>query len=212
MQLRIDPEKHLLSLFPTTVGWVMIPGAAGMNQSLETAITDRMSASSGVALSNIGGWQSSADFVDWEEPAAGELTEGFRQAVEQMIRLTSGIRRFELELYVGAWANVNRSGNFNQLHTHPENTWSGVYYVRSGDYSEDTIRNPGRLHFHDPRERSDMVVHPGKGFGKPVPIAPRDGMLVLFPSWLGHSVNVFYSNTTRISIAFNAQVLKFDPQ
>jgi uncharacterized protein (TIGR02466 family) len=123
-----------------------------------------------------------------------------------MIRLTSGINKFDIRMSIGAWANVSDRGHFNQVHTHPKNAWSGVYYVKSGSYEQDVIPNPGQLHFHEPRERIEMAVHPGGNFGKPVPIAPHDGLMLLFPSWLGHSVNTFYSDTRRISIAFNAHI------
>ena len=37
-------------------------------------------------------------------------------------------------------------------------------------------------------------------------IAPQAGDLLLFPSWLYHSVNPFSIETTRISIAFNGRI------
>ena len=59
--------------------------------------------------------------------------------------------------------------------------------------------------------RADMHMHPNAPFGQPFRVKPRAGLMVLFPSWLAHSVNVFYSDTTRISVAFNAQALGFKP-
>jgi uncharacterized protein (TIGR02466 family) len=206
MQIKLDQKKDLFTLFPTKVGWVSIPNADSINPGLEAAILRRMDDKTGVHHSNIGGWQSTADFVDWPEKEAIDIVDSFRSAVINMIGLTSKTETSNVEMFVGAWANVNEKSNFNQVHTHPENTWSGVYYVKAGDYSQDAIGNPGRIHLHDPRERVDMLVHPGSKFGKPVAIAPADGLMLLFPSWLGHSVNVFYSETTRISIAFNAQI------
>ena len=211
MRLAIDPAKHMDTLFPTQVGVVDIPNAGRINPALEQAILQRHDSAPGVHHSNIGGWQSSADFTTWPEPEAADLVDSFRNAVREMIRLTWGLDRFDVEMFVGAWANVNRKGNFNQVHNHPENSWSGVYYVQAGNYSEDSIRNPGELHLHDPRERVEMLVHPGAPFGRPIPIAPQDGRMILFPSWLGHSVNVFYSDTRRISVALNAQILKLTP-
>jgi len=208
VKLKLNPEKHLSTLFPTRVGRVVIPNYADINPGLESAILSRMEAEQGVTHSNIGGWQSKSDLPEWPEPEAAEVVDSFRNAVINMIRLTDQIEPFDVDLHIAAWANVNRQGNFNQLHNHPENAWSGVYYVRAGDYAEDTIRNPGELHFHDPRERINMIDQPGVPFGKPVAIRPAEGLMLLFPSWLGHSVNVFYSDTVRISIAFNAQILK----
>ena len=36
-------------------------------------------------------------------------------------------------LLIDAWANVNRGGDYNIVHTHPNCMWSGVYYVALGE-------------------------------------------------------------------------------
>ena len=47
-----------------------------------------------------------------------------------------------LSWILSAWANVNRRGDFNQLHTHPGATWSGVYYVDHGESNPDADGPP----------------------------------------------------------------------
>jgi hypothetical protein len=42
-----------------------------------------------------------------------------------------------LSWILSAWANVNRRGDFNNMHTHPGATWSGVYYVDHGELNPD---------------------------------------------------------------------------
>lgn len=209
MQFKINPKEEVLSLFPTPLARFQIPNAKKINPGLERAILKREVADRGVRHSNIGGWQSRQDFIDWPEPEAAELTDSMRCGVLNMLGLLSRTKRFEASLHIVAWANVNRSGAFNQVHTHPGNQWSGVYYVVPGEFSEDDVAYPGQLQIHDPRDRANMVMHPGTPFGSPFRILPQAGMMVLFPAWLAHSVNIFYSQTTRISIAFNAQVLEF---
>jgi uncharacterized protein (TIGR02466 family) len=211
MQLKLDPRKDLFSLFPTRIGMVNVPNAVSINPALESMILKRQDGEPGVSHSNIGGWQSTADLADWPEQEAKDLVDTFRNAVINMITLTTEIDSENIEMYVGAWANVNRKGNFNQVHTHPENTWSAVYYVTAGDYANDTIKKPGQIHLLDPRERIDMLAHPSSSFGQPFPLSPVAGLMLLFPSWLGHNVNVFYSDTVRISIALNAQILRVNP-
>lgn len=209
MQFKINPKEEVLSLFPTPVARFQLPNASVINPGLEAAILKREEAHEGVRFSNIGGWQSRQDLTEWPEPEISDLVDSMRCAVMNMISLYSRIQQFEAAVQIVAWANVNRSAAFNQVHCHPGNQWSGTYYVTPGEFDDNDVEYAGQLQIHDPRERADMVVHPGSPVGKPYRIAPRAGMMVLFPSWLAHSVNIFYSETTRISIAFNARTHSF---
>ncbi len=199
----------MLTLFPTPVACIQIANSAEINPGIERAILQRENAARSVRNSNIGGWQSELDFTEWPEPEIAELADSIRCGVLNMVGLLSEIRQFESTLRLVAWANVNRSGAFNQIHTHPGSQWSGVYYVSPGEFKDDDIKFAGQLQIHDPRERAEMVMHPGTPFGNPFRIEPRPGMMVLFPAWLAHSVNVFYSQTTRISVSFNAELQSF---
>jgi uncharacterized protein (TIGR02466 family) len=209
MQFKINSQSDVVSLFPTPLARMQIPNFAAINPGLKKAILDREAGEKGGKRSNIGGWQSGDNLIDWPEPEVVELIDSMRCAVLNMVSLLSRTTQFEAAVNLVAWANVNRSGAFNQVHTHPGNHWSGVYYVVPGEFDSEDIDYPGQLQIHDPRERADMVVHPNAPFGKPFRIVPQEGLMVLFPSWLAHSVNIFYSQTTRISIAFNAQTLNF---
>ena len=209
MQFQIHPDRDLFALFATPVACLPIDNHAEINPGIERAILERKSAVHGLHNSNVGGWQSELDFTEWPEPEVVELVDSFRCGVLNMVRILSGIGKFESRLRLVAWANVNRGGDFNQVHTHPGSHWSGVYYVSPGEYDDADIEFPGQLQIHDPRERADMLIHPGTPFGYPFRIEPRAGMLVIFPGWLAHSVNVFYSKTTRISVSFNAEIRSF---
>lgn len=212
MQFRINPQTEVSSFFPTPVARFQLPNAGEINPGLEKAILAREASDKSGKRSNIGGWQSADNLIDWPEPDVKELVDSMRCAVLNMVSIVARVTVFEAAINLVAWANINRSGAFNQVHTHPGNHWSGVYYVVAGDFGADDIEYPGQLQIHDPRERADMYWHPRAPYGKPVRIKPSAGQMVLFPSWLAHSVNVFYSDTTRISIAFNAQALNFKSQ
>lgn len=212
MQFKINPQTDVASLFPTPLARFQLPNARTINSGLEKIILEREKSEPCHQRSNIGGWQSRDNLADWKDPEVVELVDSMRCAVLNMVSIVTRMTSFEAHVSLFAWANINRSGAFNQVHTHPHNHWSGVYYVVPGDFSGDEISYPGQLQIHDPRERADMYMHPNAPYGKPFRVEPQAGLMVLFPSWLGHSVNVFHSRTTRISIAFNAQVLNFKPQ
>jgi uncharacterized protein (TIGR02466 family) len=108
------------------------------------------------------------------------------------------------------WANVNRSGHSNEVHSHPGAYWSGVYYVDDGGIGADPALG-GELEFLDPRGPLPVMNAPHLGFAGPgglsagasERVVPKPGLLVLFPSWLMHQVRPYRGNATRISVAFN---------
>ncbi len=59
---------------------------------------------------------------------------------------------------LSAWANVNRPGDFNKMHTHPGATWSGVYYVDPGD--ADHTAEGTAIHISDPYPARTNIFSP----------------------------------------------------
>ena len=56
-----------------------------------------------------------------------------------------------------------------------------------------------------------MFPHPGNtNFGSSFPVKPTEGTLLVFPSWLYHSVHAFDTGPDRITISFNARVTQFE--
>ncbi len=105
-----------------------------------------------------------------------------------------------------AWANVVRSGDFHSVHKHPNNMWSGVYYVAVGNPDPDRVAS-GHIEFIDPRDAAGMVSLPGMHFSQRQVIPPQAGLMLIFPAWLKHYVHPYYGHGERISISFNIIVL-----
>ncbi len=211
--MRIDTSFHgfgedgLILSFATPILTGRIPGAEEMNRRLEALILERAASERGESISNVGGWQSSGDFLDGEDEDIQTLRTHFRQAV---VDVTSHATTapFQCRIEMRGWANVNRSGDFNLAHRHGGNHWSGVYYVRI-DEIEDGDQHQGRLEFRDPRPAAGLVPIPGTIMGGTLSVTPSAGFMVLFPAWLDHQVLPFQGDGTRISIAFNANVREF---
>jgi uncharacterized protein (TIGR02466 family) len=114
-------------------------------------------------------------------------------------------RRKEDSFRLRGWINVNRASDHNRLHCHPGSFISATYYVRVPD----DMRG-GNIIFRDPRGPAVAMYEtpgielPWVGDGVGVPFKPATGLLLLFPSWLEHSVESFEGSGERISIAFNA--------
>ena len=100
------------------------------------------------------------------------------------------------------WINVNPKGSYNLSHMHPGCLLSGVYYV---NVNEDTgnllLSHPCNYIEYDWNERT--IHQPSKYNGSLYVHKPSRNELVLFPSWLSHSVEVNNSELHRISISFN---------
>ena len=106
----------------------------------------------------------------------------------------------------GCWANVSQQGFPHRQHIHPNNYLSGAYYVK-------TAPGADSINFHDPRPQATMLVPPARNqdLANPdqVSLDVSDGMLVMFPAWLNHSVAPNRSAITRISVAFNLMFPEF---
>lgn len=98
------------------------------------------------------------------------------------------------------WINKNSPGDYNKAHVHPNAVLSGSYYVKVPE-------NSGNIEFYDPVRERIMSVYPIKKRTKvnsqALEYRCSDGLLVIFPSWLQHSVQPNRSNDFRVSIAFN---------
>ena len=101
------------------------------------------------------------------------------------------------------WANTNAKGQAHQIHTHPNNLLSGVYYVRAPVDGGDIV-------FHDPRQQAIVLIPkvtertPFNASKHRIP--PKEGRLLVFPSWFQHNVETNASEEERTSISFNVML------
>lgn len=180
--------------------------------ALAEVIRRRAASEPGVRHSNDGGWQSSPDFPGWCGPVGEEL---LRRVVAVCDRSTlsfgaGGLTRDRLDWQVTAWANLNGYGTGNVAHVHPGAFWSGCFYADDGGIAGGEALG-GALEFVDPRGAMPVMYAPTVKFGIEGCVTaglgerfhPKTGDLVIFPSWLRHSVTRYLGDGTRISVAFN---------
>jgi len=210
MEKNIGSQIEIAPMFSTPVARLKVPNADELNLVLEAAILKREAQQGGVHKTNIGGWHSDFDLMEWPEVVESGFGRILRDVCHQLIGRQAKASRFSGQLDLTAWANVNRKGTYNIRHNHPGSLWSGVHYIQAGDYSAENNNRAGCLQLDDPRGSINMYTHPGgSNFGASFRIKPEEGLLIIFPSWLYHSVNTFQSDTTRISISFNSKFSSF---
>ena len=172
---------------------------------LEEAILTRRREHPGIRRSNVGGWHSETDFGQWAGDAGRAL---FQRAADLAAAHTIDIKTGQSpqRWFTVAWANVNKSGDTNQIHSHGGAYWSAVYYVRLNE------GDGGALLLQDPRSPAIAMHAPTYRFRDLGPeevasVRPRAGTLVMFPSWLLHSVESWQGKGLRISVALNLSAI-----
>jgi uncharacterized protein (TIGR02466 family) len=148
------------------------------------------------------GWQSAQSLHELDD---------FRDLVSCVHRVVPGILRFLRVGYdayqiTACWATVLARGAAHKLHQHPNNFLSGVYYLRT---------HPGAdtINFHDPRSQTAIIRPPVVELTAEntdqVVVRVNDGTMLVFPSYLQHSVDPSSSTDERISISFNIMFSAF---
>ncbi len=157
----------------------------------------------GIVKSNFIGWHSK-DFN-----LNDQISKNFIQAIKKNINTALSDMNWDLSKQdvkiKSLWAIVNEEGAFNQRHHHGNSDISAAYYVSA-------YENCGEIVFYDPRP-APVYKHPISKSPNILnasvnSIKPEEGLLVLFPSYLEHSVNPNKSKHKRIVISFNISLEK----
>ena len=205
-------ERRITHLFTTPILTYLWPDSGALNAGLRERILAQQKISPGAGYSNVGGWHSDADFENWGGEEGQELIRRIGQQVNRItgewIRMFGGGRRIVWRLTL--WANVNGKGDYNRNHTHPGCTWSGVYHVDPGDENPDRTES-GMLVLYHPDAAAATGFLPDSTPNHH-PIAPKAGLMVVFPSFLAHEVRPYVGERPRISVAFNAKIETNPPE
>lgn len=181
-------------VFPTPV-W--IKELNHDNKDIMALVEDLTDNAESVVHSNYGGFQSSA----FSKDNLPKVFDKFKVEVDNLIKTISignGLPKLDLN---NLWINVNPPGTYNIIHNHPGSVISGVYYI---DVPEE---NMGNIRFYRDDDASYYIPPQSVGSnpftGLSVEYKAQTGILLLFPSWLKHSVQGNMGNKNRISMSFN---------
>ena len=200
-------DYQLSNLFPTVLLSTEIAQPQLNKELVKMALAwekeDIKGAGEQTSRSNLGGWHSPTVFFTRNEPCVKKLQGYIVEAIKHYIE-RSATRPIEgaLNIRLTGWVNINRRGDYNKPHNHGGCHFSGVYYPSVG--KNDPLRSKaGFLEFADPRLAYGMT-NSVLETALSVTFEPKDGALVLFPSWLLHWVHPYAGEGQRISISFNA--------
>jgi len=157
--------------------------------------------SKGRNISNPTGWQSFDLNV-----GQNVFLELAKEIETNFVKYINSIPLYNKFFISSMWGNINGYKDYNIAHTHGNSVISGVYYLK-------TPPNCGRVCFYNPaHEGIDYLwEYCIKKFtiqnSSSWKIGVEDGDLLLFPSWLKHSVEPNLNKKEhRMSLAFNISI------
>ena len=156
----------------------------------------------GLTKSNLLGWHSQYFDLENEKPRyfVNSISASLNHVFSDM---GWNIKDQEVKI-TSMWAIINKKHASNTSHIHSNNYISAVYYVKAP-------KNCGNIIFQDPRSvtsfRYPKISKPNKLNSNVFIDQPKEGFLVLFPSYLYHSVELNKSNQERIVISFNIDLI-----
>lgn len=192
---------QFLSLWPTVVMRDRLP----VDQAITQALVDEITRLDGERADLTTGYLADNLFTS-EHPALVWLRDCINHAVIRYIDHSA--IDYAVDWHLQGWANVNRFGDYHNLHNHPHAWLSGTYYVSVPDAPIDlpgrSDRTPGAISFFDPRPQANMTAIKADGQVDPEHrIQPRSGDILLWPAFIHHLVHPNLSQDHRISVSFN---------
>ena len=188
--------------FPTPVWTLQIDNYKNVNEEMHAYIKELQNKDQiGISKSNLKGWHSKDFNLNEKQPQ--DFISFIYSSIEQVMHDMNWDKLKQITKINNMWAIINTGGSANLRHQHGNSTISGAYYIRAPE-------NAGDIIFYDPRPAPiyshPNAVSPNSLNAQINGISPKEGALVLFPSYLDHSVNENKSNEERIVISFNIRV------
>ena len=197
-------------LWPTTFLRRTLGNTDAANEALLAQILDAEASRQDMTVE-----YAAENLFDNSTPATDWLKQCINKTVAEYFKKMAV--SYDVKWSIQGWANVNRFGDYHNLHNHPHSYLSGTYYVKvpvakkgstatpaiSGAGSRSDL-NPGAISFFDPRPQANMTAVGGDGQIDPEHrILPEPGLILLWPSFLHHLVHPNLSEEIRVSISFN---------
>tara|TARA_A200000159_G_C7258331_1_gene311939 strand:+ start:254 stop:925 length:672 start_codon:yes stop_codon:yes gene_type:complete len=215
-------EHRSLPIFPIPIGLYNFgEDQHALNVRLISDIlTEQSEDPQGQVRSNMGGWHS----ADYQEKIHKDSFGRLSAIIEEKANHYCKLHGYKTGLISSnLWANINESGDFNLSHHHGASALTGVYYPAGSivdgsvqfNYSTGVYLKPGTwdgehggsIVLYDPAysQKTKLV----KDCDNPSPYTfdtyytyPIAGLLILFPSYIIHTVTPFKENMKRVSISF----------
>jgi len=199
-------NNNILKLFPQPVFKYQIDNFKKINEELTKYIYELNKKDNiGVNKSNINGWHSRSFDFNEKENVPNKFYSHINSYIEDVFsKLGWEYDKTKIKC-TSMWAIINKKGNFNIEHTHPNNYLSAAYYVKAPDNCGNfKATNPNILSRHI-RAKTKQANELNSNSAS---IKINEGDLLIFPAYLPHSVEENKSNEDRVIVSFNIDILK----
>ena len=197
----MDLNYNSINLFPTIIHQFDVNGFSEIQDKLiDYAYDLKKREPEGVKFSNYGGWQSPCFLLNNKD----DLLQSF------IINCLSNFPNIHtsINLNVDVWININKTGDYNEKHHHPNCNLAGVLWIKCP-------KDCGNIVFTSPcsfvnHQEVNSYVHEFKeknNFFHTYLFTPTEGRMLVFPSHLLHKVDENKSTEDRISVSFNITLI-----
>jgi uncharacterized protein (TIGR02466 family) len=166
------------------------------------------------AKSATGLFESNFDLFASPHPGLARLVAFVTETVREAVAHVNGSRLNPERLKVtipDSWFHVTTDGGFHDAHFHGGCSWCGIYYLQSSDLGRGPERGApnGGNRFYSPLAAGGGYKDLGNQYLDVTYVdpPPRDGLLILFPSYLLHSALPYRGERDRIVISFNCRIV-----
>ena len=196
---------EILKLFPEPVLKYKFENFNDFNKELSNYIYNlyENDKENKIIKSNEGGWHS----PDFQISQKDTIQNRFALALQEYILnacISLGWKTENKQIRITSmWSIINKKGDFNVAHTHPNSFLSSAYYVKApNNCGKFQVENPNQAkRYWYPEVKSKNEIN--KDF---ISLDVEEGDLLLFPGYLSHKVSVNESDEDRIVISFNVDI------
>ena len=194
-------KKNLFTYFPHPIFQYKLDNYENHNKEYSQYIYDlQKEDSKGQKLSNVNGWHSPFFDLSSRETVGYKFLMKIQPYIADVFKSYGWVFNPQKVKCSGMWAIINKKGNFNTEHIHPNSNLSGAYYVSAP-------KNCGKFKVINPhsisRDRFPPRENPNELNRLVAEHEIEEGDLLIFPSYLPHSVLPNQSDDDRIVISFN---------
>ena len=194
-------SNGVVALWPTYLMRRVLPDAEKANPVLTTVI-EKLDAQS----ADLTAQYRQTDLLQSDHPAVKWLAQCINKTVVDYLAAQG--QTYQSSWKLQGWPNINRFGDYHDLHNHPHSYLSGTYYVQVPTDSDSlpgrSDRRPGAISFYDPRPQANMTaIKDDPQIEAEYTVMPEPGMILLWPAFLHHFVHPNLSQMHRISVSFN---------
>ena len=197
-------EQEIFKFFPEAIFKYKLEDFKNLNKELSEYVYKLQGEDkNGLVRSNKGGWHSE----NFELTIKGSIQNRFALMLQKYILKVfqnNGWKTENKNIRIKEmWAIINKTGDFNVIHTHPNCYLSAAYYVKAPEKcGRFQIENPNiakKNYYPEIKTKNELNLQVAG-------IEIEEGDLLIFPGYLPHKVRANESNEDRIVISFNVDI------